>query len=42
MLSYVTKKGNRWYAVIYDGVNRATGKEKYTRVGVLLQGPLVC
>lgn len=25
---YVAKKGNRWYAVIYDGVNPTTGKER--------------
>jgi len=25
---YVAKKGNRWYAVIYDGINAATGKEQ--------------
>jgi integrase len=28
MRGYVAKKGNRWYAVIYDGVNPATGKEQ--------------
>jgi integrase len=28
MRGYVAKKGKRWYAVIYDGVNPATGKEQ--------------
>lgn len=28
MRGYVTKKGNRYYAVIYDGVDPTTGKEK--------------
>jgi integrase len=28
MRGYVAKKGKRWYAVIYDGVNPATGKER--------------
>jgi hypothetical protein len=28
MHGYVAKKGNRWYAVIYDGINPATGKEQ--------------
>ncbi len=28
MRGYVAKKGNRWYAVIYDGINPATGKEQ--------------
>lgn len=28
MRGYVTKKGNRYYAVIYDGVDTTTGKEK--------------
>jgi hypothetical protein len=26
MRGYVAKKGNRWYAVIYDGINPATGR----------------
>jgi len=25
---YVTKKGNRWYAVIYEGLNPVTGRER--------------
>lgn len=28
MRGYVAKKGNRWYAVIYDGVDPTTGKER--------------
>lgn len=28
MRGYVAKKGNRWYAVIYDGVDPKTGKER--------------
>jgi hypothetical protein len=28
MRGYVAKKGKRWYAVIYDGVNPATGKQQ--------------
>ena len=28
MRGYVTKKGKKYYAVIYDGIDPATGKEK--------------
>ncbi len=28
MKGYVTKKGNRWYAVIYDGLDPVTGRER--------------
>lgn len=28
MKGYVAKKGNRWYAVIYEGVDPVTGKER--------------
>lgn len=28
MKGYVTKKGNRWYAVIYEGLDPVTGKER--------------
>lgn len=28
MRGYVVKKGNNWYAVVYDGINPATGKER--------------
>ena len=33
MRGYVAKKGNRWYTVIYDGINPATGKEQRRWVG---------
>ncbi len=28
MKGYVAKKGNRWYAVIYEGIDPVTGKER--------------
>lgn len=28
MRGYVAKKGNRWYAVIYDGLDPVTGRER--------------
>lgn len=28
MKGYVRRKGDRWYAVIYEGVDPATGKER--------------
>lgn len=28
MRGYVTKKGKKYYVVIYDGIDPATGKEK--------------
>lgn len=28
MKGYVTKKGNRWYAVIYEGLDPVTGRER--------------
>lgn len=28
MKGYVAKKGNRWYAVIYDGLDPVTGRER--------------
>src|SRR4051794_30791590 len=28
MKGYVTRKGNRWYAVIYEGIDPVTGKER--------------
>ena len=28
MRGYVAKKGNRYYAVIYEGIDPGTGKEK--------------
>lgn len=28
MRGYVTKKGKKYYAVIYDGIDPKTGKEK--------------
>lgn len=28
MKGYVAKKGDRWYAVIYEGLDPATGKER--------------
>ncbi len=30
MKGYVTKKGDRWYAVIYEGLDPVTGKERRT------------
>jgi hypothetical protein len=30
MKGHVARKGNRWYAVIYDGTDPITGKEKRT------------
>jgi hypothetical protein len=28
MKGYVARKGNRWYAVIYDGLDPVTGRER--------------
>jgi len=28
MKGYVARKGNRWYAVIYEGIDPATGRER--------------
>src|SRR4029077_10540562 len=28
MKGYVAQKGNRWYAVIYEGIDRITGRER--------------
>lgn len=28
MKGYVTKKGDRWYAVIYEGLDPVTGRER--------------
>ncbi|MGH9242935.1 MAG: hypothetical protein ACRD29_01175 [Acidimicrobiales bacterium] len=28
MKGYVAKKGNRWYAVIYEGIDAVTGRER--------------
>jgi hypothetical protein len=28
MKGYATRKGNRWYAVIYEGLDPVTGKER--------------
>ena len=28
MQGYVARKGNRWYAVIYEGLDPVTGKER--------------
>jgi hypothetical protein len=28
MRGYVTQKGNRWYAVIYEGLDPITGRER--------------
>jgi len=28
MKSYVARKGNRWYAVIYEGIDPVTGRER--------------
>ena len=28
MKGYVAKKGNRWYAVIYQGIDPVTGRER--------------
>jgi hypothetical protein len=28
MKGYVARKGNRWYAVIYDGLDPVTGQER--------------
>ena len=28
MKGYVARKGNRWYAVVYEGVDPATGRER--------------
>ena len=29
MKGYVARKGDRWYAVIYEGLDPATGKERW-------------
>jgi len=31
MKGYVAKKGDRWYAVIYEGLDPVTGKERHSR-----------
>lgn len=28
MKGYVARKGNRWYAVVYEGIDPATGRER--------------
>lgn len=28
MKGYIARKGNNWYAVIYDGLDPTTGKER--------------
>ena len=28
MKGYVSRKGNRWYAVIYEGIDPVTGRER--------------
>jgi hypothetical protein len=30
MKGYIAKKGNRWYAVIYEGIDPVTGRERRT------------
>jgi hypothetical protein len=30
MKGYVARKGNRWYAVIYEGIDPITGRERRT------------
>jgi len=30
MKGYVAKKGRRWYAVIYEGIDPVTGEERHS------------